>query len=315
MINRTLVRTRVIQTLFAYYKDGEKTATTARKELLRSYSDTYSLYFLLLDFSNELTAYAQNCIDDNINRAKITHRAFTPNHRFTQNAWANVVFHSDEVRNYMSNQKLSWDAGHNAVASVFKQLTESQFYRDYMDAESSDFEADKLIWRRIYTELMPENEDVLSALEDMELQLDASNWTTDMNVVLSYVIKTLKRTKMGEPLPILPMFDSEAELQFGQDLLKYAIENRELANKLINDNLKNWEADRIAYMDRLILQVAIAELLFFPDIAIEVSLNEYIEAAKEYSGDKSHIFINGILNEILQQKKRDGSLMKAVTVR
>lgn len=315
MVNRTMVRTRVIQTLFAYYKDGGKTPTTARKELIRSYSDTYSLYFMLLDFANELTAYAQSVIEENINRARIQHLDFEPNRRFTQNRWAETVFQSDEVRNYMNNQKLAWDAGHNAIAAVYRQLTECQFYRNYMEAETTDFDADKALWRKIYTELLADNEDILAALEDLEIALDTANWTTDMNVVLSYIVKTVKRTKEGEPLPILPMFDSEEELKFGQDLLQYALSSKTEADALINSHLKNWDADRVAYMDRIILQTAIAEILYFPNIALEVSLNEYIEAAKEYSSDRSHIFINGVLNEILQEKKRDGSLMKAVTIR
>lgn len=310
-----MVRTRVIQTLFAYYKDGGKTPTTARKELIRSYSDTYSLYFMLLDFANELTAYAQSVIEENINRARIQHLDFEPNRRFTQNRWAETVFQSDEVRNYMNNQKLAWDAGHNAIAAVYRQLTECQFYRDYMEAETTDFDADKALWRKIYTELLADNEDILAALEDLEIALDTANWTTDMNVVLSYIVKTVKRTKEAEPLPILPMFDSEEELKFGQDLLQYALSSKTEADALINSHLKNWDADRVAYMDRIILQTAIAEILYFPNIALEVSLNEYIEAAKEYSSDRSHIFINGVLNEILQEKKRDGSLMKAVTIR
>ena len=151
----------------------------------------------------------------------------------------------------------------------------------------------------------------------MEVVLDRSNWTTDLNVVLSYIIKTLKRFK-EDATPeqeLLQEFDSNEEESFAKQLLGYAIQGHQEYENLINSHLKNWDADRIAYMDRIILEVAMAEILNFPNIALEVSFNEYIELGKEYSGEKSYIFINGILNEILREMKQDNTLVKAVTLK
>ena len=317
MINRTMVRTRVIQTLYAYYKDPEKTFLTARKELNKSFADSYDLYFVLLDFANELTAYAQRQMEDQIARAKATHSSWTPNRRFVRNRLAQQLFENRALRARVQEQQLSWDSGMQAVSDVYRRLIESSYYRDYMEAERCTYEDDKRLWRQIYQHLMPENEALYDALDEMELVLDKSNWTTDVEVVLSYVVKTIKRfAEDSTPeTPLLEMFDSEEEVQFASSLLEKAIKGHDRYEQLINENLKGWEADRIAYMDRIILETALAEILEFEDIALTVSMNEYIELAKEYSGDKSYMFINGILTEILRRMKNEGSLFKAMSLK
>lgn len=312
-----MVRTRVIQTLYAYYKDPEKTFLTARKELNKSFADSYDLYFVLLDFANELTAYAQRQMEDQIARAKATHSSWTPNHRFVRNRLAQQLFENRALRARVQEQQLSWDSGMQAVSDVYRRLIESSYYRDYMEAERCTYEDDKRLWRQIYQHLMPENEALYDALDEMELVLDKSNWTTDVEVVLSYVVKTIKRfAEDSTPeTPLLEMFDSEEEVQFASSLLEKAIKGHDRYEQLINENLKGWEADRIAYMDRIILETALAEILEFEDIALTVSMNEYIELAKEYSGDKSYMFINGILTEILRRMKNEGSLFKAMSLK
>lgn len=317
MINRTMVRTRVIQTLFAFYKDGDKTALTAKKELLRSFSDTYSLYMMMLEFVNALTSYAEQQIAETESRAKITHTNYVPNRRFVNNALAAHMFNNRTLRHYIEDEKLSWDAGMSAVSSVYKKLLESSFYKSYMAASESTYEDDKRIWRQIFSDLIPGNEDFLSAIEEMEVVLDKQNWSIDIDIILSFAIKTIKRfsEEKGDDQDLLQMFDSEQEVNFGKDLLRYAIDNRDDYRERIISHLKNWDPDRVAYMDTIILQVALAEIINFPNIALEISLNEYIELAKEYSGEKSHLFINGILNEILLEMRRNNELLKAVNLK
>jgi N utilization substance protein B len=133
-------------------------------------------------------------------------------------------------------------------------------------------------------------------------------------MVITYVIKTIKRFKEEDTdeLPFLEMFSSEEELNYGKDLLQWSIEQTEENKQLIANALKNWEADRVAYMDQIILLVALAEIRQCNDIALEISMNEYIEIAKEYSSDKSHIFINGVLNKIVNDLRADNRLFKVV---
>lgn len=317
MINRTMVRTRIVQTLFAYYQNTDRTLLTARKTLNKSFADTYDLYFMMLDFANELTAYAQQQMEEQISRARATHSAWTPNRRFLQNRLTRQIFDNRALRARVQEQRLSWDSGMSAISDVYRRLVESDFYREYMEAEKCTYEDDKRLWRQIYQHLLFDSATLHDALDEMEVVLDKSNWTTDADVVVSYVIKTIKRFREDSTpdTPLLEMFDSEDEVAFANSLLEKAINGHNDYEQLINAHLKGWDADRIAYMDRIILETALAEILGFEEIALTVSLNEYIELAKEYSGDKSYMFINGILTEILREMKYNGTFFKALSVK
>lgn len=317
MINRTMVRTRVVQTMFAYYQDSDKTLLSARKELNKRFADTYDLYFILLDFINELTAHAQRMLEDQQARARATHMSFTPNRRFVQNRLAQQIFDNNALRTRVQEQQLSWESSLQAVSDVYKRLIESDFYMDYMRAQECTYEDDKRLWRQIFQYLLAGNETFYDALDEMEVVLDKTNWVTDADIVISYVIKTIKRFKEDSTpqTPLLEMFDSEEEIRFADQLLERAIHGHEQYEVWINSHLKGWDADRIAYMDRIILEVALAEITSFDEIALTISLNEYIEIAKEYSGDKNYMFINGILTEILRDMKHQGTLFKAETLK
>ena len=312
-----MVRTRVVQSLFAHYQNPGKTMLSTRKELLKSFADTYDLYFALLDFTNVLTAYAQQQMDEQAARARAMHTFWNPNKRFVQNRFAQQLFDNRALRRRVEEQHLSWESDMTAVADIYKELTEKEFYKDYMMAMHNGYEDDRNLWRRIYQHLLPDNASLHDALSEMEVVLDKTNWDTDAEIVLSYVVKTVKRfNEQSTPdTELLPMFDDESEVQFATDLLQKTLDNRDKCEELINSHLKGWEADRIAYMDRIILYAALTEIIEFPEIALTVSMNEYIELAKEYSGDKSYMFINGILTEILRDLQHDDQLIKAAALK
>ena len=316
MINRTLIRTKVVQTLFGYYQQEDSVPSEARKQLMHSFADTYDLYILLLDFARALTTYADEQLQERIARSQATHRPFRPNYRFIKNRFAEQLFTNRRLRHELEERHLSWEAGMSAVKSVYLSLVATDWYKQYMEQPESNYEEDKRIWRRIYSEIMPANEDMLSALEEMELELDHFSWAIDLDVVLSYVVKTVRKFREdgGIDQPLLEMFDSEDDLEFATSLLMHAIHNRAEYDRLIDANLKNWDPDRVAWMDRVILIVALAEICNYPEIALQISLNEYIEIAKEYSGEKNYFFINGILDGIIRQLKREDRLLKAEAI-
>lgn len=312
MINRTLVRTKVVQTLFAQYSGNDHTALSARKTLLNKFSSTYSLYMMMLSFADELTTYAEEQISENQKRASVLHQTYIANRNFVNNRLAQQIFNNRRIRNYLENENLRWDVGMSAVEATYKLLINTPFYQEFMALEKPTYEDEKTLWRKIYGSLLLENETMSSALEEMEVALDQEGWTIDMDMVITYVIKTLKRFKEDDTdeLPLLEMFASEAELEFGKNLLQWSIEQTEENKELIAKSLQNWEADRIAYMDQIILLVALAEIRKCNEIALEISMNEYIEIAKEYSSDKSYIFINGVLNRIVNDLRADNQLFK-----
>lgn len=314
MINRTLVRTKVVQTLFAHYKGSDHTSLSARKTLLNKFSSTYSLYMMMLSFADELTTYAEEQIAENQRRATVLHQTYNANRNFVNNRIAQQLFNNRRLRNYMENEHLRWDVGMSAVESTYKLLIDTPFYKEFMELEAPTYEDEKTLWRKIYGTLLLESEELTSALEEMEVALDHEGWTTDIDMVITYVIKTIKRFKAsdGDELPLLDMFGSEEELTFAKDLLHWSIEQSEENKTLIAKSLQNWEADRVAYMDQIILLVALAEIRNCNEIALEISMNEYIEIAKEYSSDKSYVFINGVLNRIVNDLRADNQLFKVI---
>lgn len=302
--------------MFGYYQVEGGLPSEARKQLLHNFADTYDLYILLLDFASALTSYADEQLQERIARAQATHTPFKPNRRFIQNRFAEQLFTNRRLRRELEERHLSWEAGMPAVKAVYLSLVATDWYKQYMEQPESNYEEDKRLWRRIYSELLPGNEAMLSALDEMELVLDHFTWVTDMDVVLSYVVKTVRKFREdgGTDQTLLEMFDSEDDLQFATSLLQNTIEHRAEYDTLIDANLKNWDPERVAWMDRVILLVALAEICNYPEIALQISLNEYIEIAKEYSGEKNYFFINGILDGIIRQLKREDKLLKAMVV-
>ena len=314
MINRTLVRTKVVQTLFAMYSGSDHTALSARKTLLNKFSSTYSLYMMMLSFADELTTYAEEQINENKKRAAVLHQTYKANMNFVNNRVAQRIFNNRRLRNYMENEHLRWDTGMSAIEVTYKALLEAPFYKEFMALEAPTYEDEKTLWRKIYSQLLLESEALCSALEEMEVALDHEGWTTDMDMVITYVVKTIKRFKESDTdeLPLLDMFAGEQELTFAKELLQYSIDQAEENKSLIANALQNWEADRVAYMDQIILIAALAEIRNCNEIALEISMNEYIELAKEYSSDKSYVFINGVLNRVVNDLRAENKLFKII---
>lgn len=314
MINRTLVRTKVVQTLFAYYKDGGKTPLTAKKDMLKSFSDTYSLYMLMLDLVNEITTLAEQKIEDESERAQILHEEYIAQRNLVNNRFAQQVFNNRQLRGYMNENHLSWDVAHESVNKLFKQIMNAEFIKEYQQLAAPSYDEDKQVWRRIFVDVLADNQELETALEELEVALDGNGWAVDANVVISYIVKTIKRfcEDSKNEQPLLEMFDSESELNFAKELLQKSLDGADNYRNMIEAHLKNWDMSRVAYMDQILLQTALAEILEFPSIALQVSLNEYLELAKEYSTEKSYAFINGILEEIIKDLKRENKLIKAV---
>ena len=309
MINRVLLRIKIVQILYSFYKGDGKSFPLAEKELFRSIARTYDLYFHLLQLSIEITQYAESRIETKRNKLRPTEEDLNPNTRFIDNRFIKQLSENVQFNEYLAKQKLSWVNYPDIVKSVYDQLVASDFYADYMSAADSNYAADKDIWRKIYKKLILPSEDFDNSIEDQSIY-----WVDDLEMVISFVIKTIKRfdESNGYEQALLPMFKDEEDAEFARKLLRGVLSNGEKYRQLIDENTKNWELDRIAYMDILIMEVALSELMDFPTIPVNVTLNEYIEIAKNYSTEKSGIFINGVLDNIVGQLKKDNKLIKVV---
>ena len=282
----------------------------AEKELFHNIERTYDLYIQLQQHSIEITNYATERIEIKRNKLRPTPEDLNPNTRFIDNSFIRQLTDNVQFTTYLAKQKLSWVNYPDIVKGLFEDIEASGFYIDYMTDEQQSYEKDKDIWRKIFKKIILESPEVDAAIEEQSIY-----WVDDVEVVLSFVIKTIKRfeEEKGAAQPLLPMFKDDEDALFARKLLVSSLKREEELRGLIDENTRNWDLDRIAFMDILIMQVALTEILEFPTIPVNVTLNEYIEIAKKYSTVKSGTFINGVLDNIVGKFKAENKLIKVKT--
>ena len=307
MINRVLIRLKIIQIIYAYYQNDSKNLDAGEKELFFSLSKAYDLYNYLLMLMVAVTEYGQKRVD--IARAKFnpTDESTLPNAKFLENRFIAQLSVNKQLHDFVDNQKRTWNTEQEFVKELFEAILASEYYKDYIESDEDSYAADREFWRKIYKNLIFNNESLDSVLEDQSLY-----WNDDKEIVDTFVLKTIKRfdeTK-GADQELLPEFKDAEDQEFARRLFRRTILNADYYRHLISENVKNWDLARVAFMDVIIMQTALAEILSFPNIPVSVSLNEYVEIAKLYSTAKSGSFINGTLDGIVNHLKRDNKLDK-----
>ena len=307
MINRVLIRLKIVQIIYAYYQNGGKNLDTAEKELFFSLSKAYDLYNYLLLLMVEVTKQANKKLNAAKNKLIPTKEELFPNTKFVENRFIAQLEVNKQLLDFAGNQKKTWENEADFVKSLCEQIMESDIYKEYMASETSSYEEDREVWRKIYKKIIFNNAELDQVLEDQSLY-----WNDDKEIVDTFVLKTIKRfeEKNGAKQELLPEFKDDEDQDFARRLFRRAILNSDYYRHLISENTKNWELDRVAFMDVIIMQIALAEVLSFPNIPVSVSLNEYVEIAKLYSTPKSGGFINGTLDGIVNQLKKENKLTK-----
>lgn len=307
MINRALIRLKVLQIIYAYYQNGSKNLDTAEKELFFSLSKAYDLYNYLLLLMVEVTKFANKRISTAKNKLRPTKEEMIPCMKFVENRFAAQLEVNKQLAEYTATQKKNWDNEIDFIKSLFEKISASDIYKDYMASSEDSYAADRELWRKLYKSFLFDNDELDLILEDQSLY-----WNDDKEIVDTFVLKTIKRfeEKNGASQPLLPEFKDEEDQDFARRLFRRTILNADYYKHLISENTKNWDLDRVAFMDVIIMQIALAEILSFPNIPVSVTLNEYVEIAKLYSTSKSGSFINGTLDGIVNQLKKEGKLTK-----
>jgi len=307
MINRVLIRLKIVQIVYAYYQNGNKNLDNAEKELFFSLSKAYDLYNYLLLLMIELTNFAQNRIDAAKNKLAPSQEDLAPSMKFVENKFIAQLEVNKQLSEFVINQKKTWANDQEFIKELFEKILNSDIYKEYMESSESSYAEDRELWRKIYKSFIMNNESLDQVLEDQSLY-----WNDDKEIVDTFVIKTIKKfeEKQGKNQKLLPEFKDEEDQEFARRLFRRSVLNEDYYRHLISENTKNWDLDRIAFMDVIIMQIALAEILSFPNIPVSVSLNEYVEIAKLYSTAKSGGFINGTLDGIVNQLKKDGKLTK-----
>jgi len=308
MINREIIRIKIVQLTYAYYQNGNKNIDSAEKELFFSLSKAYDLYNYLLALIVAVTKEAGRRYDLLQARAKREGHA-EPSRKFIFNRFALQLGENKQLNEYLSTQKISWEEQATFVGQLFETIEQSEIYQAYMDSQEDSYEADRELWRKLYKTFIQENQDLDAILEDQSLY-----WNDDKEIVDTFVLKTIKRfdEQNGAKQELLPEWDSDEEKDFARKLFRAAILNADEYQRFMSETSRNWDFSRLAYMDIILMQIAIAEMMTLPNIPISVTINEYVDIAKLYSTYKSGGYINGMLDAIARNLVETGRLLKHI---
>ncbi len=311
MINRKLIRVKIVQLTYAYYQNGHHNMDTAEKELLFSLSKAYDLYNYLLGLIVAITQEERRRVDIATRRAE-REGTETPSQRFAFNKFATQLEENKQLNLFMEDKKMSWENDVEAVRKLCGQIEQSPLYQEYMMSDAEDYETDRELWRRIYRTLIQGNEDLDAILEEKSLY-----WNDDKEIVDTFVLKTIKRFDPANKADqeLLPEYDDTEDREYALKLFRSTILNADTYQRYMSETSRNWNFSRLAYMDVVLMQIAIAEMLTFPNIPISVTINEYVDLAKLYSTPKSGGYINGMLDAIARHLVDTGRLLKPMQPR
>lgn len=306
MINRELIRIKIVQLTYAYYQNGNKNMDNAEKELMFSLSKAYDLYNWLLALIVAVTKEARKHVDVAMARAQ-RGDGDIPSQKFAFNRFAVQLEENKMLNSFLENQKNSWEDNIEYVRKFYSQIVQSEAYKDYIVSEEDSYDADRELWRKLYKQLIMNNDDLSSLLEEKSLY-----WNDDKEIVDTFVIKTIKRfdpvNKANQEL--LPEYKDEEDIDFARKLFRATILNADQYQHYMSEVSRNWDFNRLAYMDVVIMQIAIAEMCTFPGIPVNVTINEYVDLAKLYSTYKSGGYVNGMLDAIARFLNDEGVISK-----
>lgn len=299
MMNRTFVN-------FLASQDNIKEVENA---LSASLDKARELYFRLLYLPVELTDLQERILDDNRHKFLRDEEDLNPSLRFVENRVVDSIRTNPEIDAFISKNKISWAVEEPVMLrNLLKTILDSETYRNYMQLPEVSPAEDGELWRDLFRKVIFENEEFLDALEEKSVF-----WNDDLETISTFVLKTIRRMEDENSVDaVLAKFKDEEDARFGFELMHALYGNKELYHRYIDEALAggNWDPERLAFMDMVILETALAEIMNFPKIPVSVSVNEYIELAKSYSSAKSGSFVHGILGSVVARLQKEGKLLK-----
>ncbi len=308
MISRRIIRSKVLQILYAFYTSPETSINNTEKELFFSLQKTYDLYHYLMALAVEIQKFAEERIDIGRKKHRPTSEDLAPNTRFVNNQLILQLKNNTQLAKYLESAKLSWVNENELIRKLYLALIDQDFYKEYMASSQNSYADDRDLVENIFKYMILNNEDIDSLLEEQSIY-----WNDDLDFVISMILKTFKKFKeySDDSQSLLPMYKDDEDRQFAKDLYRKAVVNHTENMEMIRQHTVNWDVERIAFTDNLIMELALTEFLYFPSIPTKVTMNEYIELSKYYSTEKSRHFINGILDKTLKDLKNANKIIKA----
>jgi len=307
MLSRRLLRVKVMQIAYSHYSKGDTSIQQTEKELYYSIAKSHELYHSLLLLLLELQKFADKRIEFGKQKRRPSHEDLNPNMRFVENAFLKQLAENDELIRYAEKNGVSWVNTPETVKGIFNDIVKSSLYLEYVETEAGNYEADQRFVAKLMEKVIAPYEGLYSLLEEQSIF-----WNDEAEFIISMVVKTIKAfdPNKGDDQCLLPEYKDDEDRDFVKRLIRKTLANKEEYMKLIRQFTKNWDFDRIAIMDIVLMQIAIAEVVEFPNIPVNVSLNEYIEIAKYYSTNKSGLFINGVLDKIVEHLIQEKKIVK-----
>ena len=307
MLSRRILRTKVVKAVYAYTQCEGITPVASEKNLVASINKAYDLYFHLLALVPEIAEYAAERIRIGENKKLPTYDDLHPNRKFVDNKVIARLVEDEGLQAEISARKLSWKDNRDLIVALYNALVRQPFYMKYMASDECSFREDAQLVSDIYMTMLEEFEPLESALEEQSVL-----WNDDLGFLLTMVSRTvLSMRESHEAIKLLPQFKSEDDLDYAKSLLRNAIASYERISLLLDNAMNNWDIERVALMDKIILITAIAEAENFPSIPVRVTMNEYIDIAKCYSTESSGGFINGLLDRIIARLTDEGKIVKS----
>lgn len=302
-----------MQAIYAFMQDGPESMNSGEKQLLVSLDKLYELYIRQLSLLIEVSDFARRRIEENKLKFLPTEEDLHPNTRFIDNRFITQLANNRDFLKKSHSFKISWADEEELIRKLYNTLRESDFFISYMDGPEPSYNEDKELAENIFNRIFAESELLQSFFEERSIY-----WSDDFEISLIMLQKTIKGFRADHDeytaLPALLKDEHDADgsedLDFVKNLYRKTIIHSEEFNTIIADKAQNWELDRIALMDILLLKMAMTEFIDFPSVPVKVTLNEYIELAKSFSTPKSKIFINGILDKLIVEFKANGKLVK-----
>ena len=304
MLNRRHLRIRVLQALYAWNQTPERDLAKAEKAFLKSLQEVEELYTFLLLYLVELRDYAANFIEESKSKRLPTQEDLNPNTKFIDNLFLNGLKDDTALLSLAGAYKLSYLGKEEMVKKIFFNLKETQEYQEYLNVEEQDFESDKRFVSKIFGKFLLEEKNFQHLLEEKNI-----HWDDDLPFISSMLVKTIKDSEQGE-IQLMSLFKDKEDKYFCLDLFRKTTIHADRFTELISSKISNWEIERVAQIDLLLMQMALTEILEMPTVPVKVSMNEYIDMAKYYSTPKSKHFVNGVLDSLLIEFKKEGIIKK-----
>jgi N utilization substance protein B len=306
MINRRHIRVKVMQSVYALLTSNSDNLVKEENFLRNSIDKMYDLYVLMLDILPRLKDLSKEKIEISKKKHFATEEDLNPNTKFIDNKVFSLIENSISFQTYKEEHGLdNWHLEEKYIKIIYENLLKSSLYKEYMEKKSSSFKDDVAFIVTVYSEFIAPNEKLADYFEDINI-----SWVDDIPFVNTWIVRSLQNLKENKSLVLGRMYKDEDDQKFVIDLFRKVVLNHNSFEKDIDDKTPNWETDRIADLDMIIIKMGICEFLNFSSIPTKATINEYLEIAKDYSTPKSSFFINGVLDKVCKDFEKSDRLNK-----